>query len=617
MHSAGRLDAGRLDEAVAAYRRILKRRPRDCACWSNLGMALRQLGRKDEGLDVLRRGARVCPASLHLNYNLGNALADAGDLEGAAERYRTALDRDPRHAGAAEALGRVLLRLERFDAAADHCRQALPNHARSAVVHQVLCAALSKLRHLEPAAVAYRRFVALAPPSSGFSAAGFYWQVLRGLGRIAEAERELRAAAARDAGSADALAALADLLVNQGRLDEARQTCDAALEREPDHAAARFQRARANFLAGDYAAAWPDYAARRGLASRSARDVTAPAWQGEELAGRSILLYGEQGLGDAIQFARYAPLVARRGAEVVLYVPPRLVTLLRRLPGIAAMAPADRPPPPTDRACSLMDVPGIWGADVDSIPRDCPYLPARRRQPPLLPPARQFRVGIVWAGRPTNDLDRRRSCRLADFAPLVELPGTEWVSFQVGPRAAELRAGGWHGLIRDLPKAAVPFDATADALTEVDLVITVDTVLAHLAGAVGRPVWTLLSSASDWRWILGRTDTPWYPTMRLFRQPALVGIGRPGPRGPRRARRPRGASRAPGAQCRTESETSRGRNLVLHAMPDKRYPGLSSVLPATAPVEVQRTWTVDSGMSLLKPPSGQRRGQLRPTASAP
>ena len=249
--------------------------------------------------------------------------------------------------------------------------------------------------------------------------------------------------------------------------------------------------------------------------------MEAPAWKGEDLAGRSILLYGEQGHGDTIQFARYAPLLARRGAEVVLYVSPRLVPLLRRLPGVAGVVADDRPQPRTDRACSLVDVPGVWGTDVDTVPGDCPYLPARRRQPPLLPPARQLRIGIVWAGSPTNDLDRQRSCRLDHFAPLVELPGTEWVSFQVGPRAAELRASGWHGLIRELPQAAVPFDATADALLEVDLVITVDTVLAHLAGAVGRPVWTLLSTASDWRWILGRTDTPWYPTMRLFRELAL------------------------------------------------------------------------------------------------
>ena len=413
----------------------------------------------------------------------------------------------------------MLLRLERFEEAADHCRRALQIHAGSAVLHQVLGVALAELRHLEAAAVAYRRAAALVPASPSFRV-GFYWHVLRGLGRTAEAERELRAAAAQDERSAAAGAALADLLVNQGRLEPALAACAAALAREPDHAGARFQRARANFLAGDYAAAWPDYASRRRLPAWRGPQVTARAWEGEDLAGRSILLYGEQGLGDAIQFARYAPLVARRGAEVLLYCSPRLVTLLRRLPAVAAVAPDDRPPPRTDRACSLMDVPGIWGTDVDSIPGDCPYLPAHTRQPPLLPPARQFRVGIVWAGRPTNDLDRRRSCRLDHFAPLVELPGTEFVSFQVGPRAAELRTSGWYGLIREAPPAAVPFDATADALTEVDLVVTVDTVLAHLAGAVGRPVWTLLSFVSDWRWMLGRTDTPWYPTMRLFRQPA-------------------------------------------------------------------------------------------------
>ena len=511
--------AGRLEEAVAAYRRILKRHPRNCPSWSNLGMALRQLGRTDEGLEVLRRGARVCPAFINLNHNLGNALADAGDREGAAERYRAVLAREPGHAGAAESLARVLVQLERYAETADHCRQALRIHAGSSVLHQALGAALSEQRRLEAAAAAYRRAAALGPASSSLSNA-FYW-VLRRLGRYAEAERELRAAAARDERSADPLAGLADLLVNQGRLDEARAACAAALAREPDHAASRFQRARAHFLAGDYAAAWPDYASRRRLAVWRKREVDAPAWEGEEPAGRSILLYGEQGHGDTIQFARYAPLLSRRGAKVVLYVSPRLVPLLRRLPGVAGVVRDDRPQPRTDWSCSLVDVAGIWGAGVDAIPNDCPYLPARRRQPPLLPPTRQFRVGIVWAGRPTNDLDRQRSCRLDDFAPLVALPGTEWVSFQVGPRAAELRAGGWHGLIRELPAAAVPFDATADALMEVDLVITVDTMMAHLAGAVGRPVWTLLSSASDWRWILGRTDTPWYPTMRLFRQPAL------------------------------------------------------------------------------------------------
>ncbi len=512
-------EGGRLEAAVDAYRRILKRHPRLCPCWANLGMALRQLGRKDEGLAVLREGARICPAFSNLQHNLGNALVDAGDPEGALERFRAVLASDPRHAGAAEALGRVLLGIERFNDAAVHCRRALPLHAGSLLLHHVLGVALFEQGLPEAGTVAYRRAAALAPPSPDLRT-DLYWRGLRPLGRFAEAERELRAAADGAERSAAVRSALADVLANQGRIDEGLAACAEALAIEPDHPGARFHRARANLLLGRYAAAWPDYASRRRLGSWRDPQVAAPAWEGQDIAGQSILLYSEQGLGDAIHFARYAPLVARRGAEVVLQVSPRLVPLLRRLPDVAAVVSTDEAPPRTDRACSLMDLPGICGTTVDSIPGDCPYLPARRRRPPLLPPARQFRVGIVWTGSPTNALDRRRSCRLDHFAPLVELPGTEFVSFQVGPRAAELRTSGWHGLIRKLPEAAVPFEATADALTEVDLVITVDTALAHLAGAVGRPAWTLLSTVPDWRWMLERVDTPWYPTMRLFRQPA-------------------------------------------------------------------------------------------------
>ena len=509
---------GKLDAAVDAYRDILKGHPRACACWSNLGAALRKLGRKDESLKALQQGARFCPESADLNHDLGNALADANDLEGALERYRAALARDPEHAAASRSCGHALRRLERFDHAVEHCRTALQRHPDDAELYQILGAALLQLRQLEAAATAFRRSVALDPATSHYrtnlSVALFK------LARHAEAEQMLRAAAARDAKTPRVLAALAHALISQGRLDQGLESCDAALAIDPDHRIARFQRARANFLAGRYAAAWPDYAWRRRFKTGSEPRVTARAWQGQDLDGQSILLYGEQGLGDVIQFARYAPLVARRGAKVLLYCAPPLARLLQRLPEVSRVVPSDRACPRTDWACSFMDVPAVWGAGRDSIPGGCPYLPSHARQPPLLPPARHFRIGIVWAGNPAHEVDHQRSCRLHDFAPLVELPGTEFVSFQVGSRAEELRTTGWRGLIREAGDAVTPFETTADALAEVDLVITVDTAMAHLAGALGRPVWTLLAFAPDWRWMLRRTDTPWYPTMRLFRQPA-------------------------------------------------------------------------------------------------
>ena len=386
----------------------------------------------------------------------------------------------------------------------------------------MLGGALAGLGHLEAAAAAWRRSLALDPQAPSFYRTNLYW-LLANLGRYAEGERVLREAAARDLRSADVLAALGDALVGQGRLEPGREYCDAALAIDPAHKRARFVRACANFLAGRYAAAWPDYAYRPSAPwlHKLPPGATNRRWEGQDLGGQSILLYDEQGLGDVIQFARYAPLLAQRGAAVVLCCPPKLVGLMRRLPGVARVVPRDRhrPVPRTAWACSLADVPGVLGTELDSIPGDCPYLPARRRSPGLLLPARQFRIGIVWAGSPINHRDRARSCRLGDFAPLIELPGAEFVSLQAGPRAEELRTSGWRGLIDDPGDRLVPLEAAADALLEVDLVITVDSMPAHLAGALGRPVWTLLAFAPDWRWMLERSDTPWYPTMRLFRQP--------------------------------------------------------------------------------------------------
>ena len=481
-------------------------------------MALRKLGRKDEGLQALREGERRCPGVVDLGYNLANALTDAGDHEGALERYRAVFTHNPAHLQAAAGGGEALLRLRRFEAAVDHHRAALDRHPDNARLYHALGLSLWNLGRVEAAAAAYRRALASGPAPS-------VWRLnlhraLSALGSYAEDERQLREAAAQDADSPGMLAALGQTLVSQGRLDAGLEHCDAALVVAPDHLDARLGRARANFLAGRYAAAWPDFRWRRRHKEWRPPRVTGRDWQGQDLEGQSILLYGEQGLGDVIQFVRYAPLVARRGARVLLYCPPRLVPLLRRLPDVTEVTPSDRPAPRTDWICPLLDVPGGLRTDLDSIPGACPYLPSRTPPEPLLPATRQFRIGIVWAGNAANQRDRQRSCRLDDFAPVLELPGAEFVSFQVGPRAGELRSSGWRGLIGEAGDTLAPFEKTADALAEVDLVITVDTAMAHLAGALGRPVWTLLAFAPDWRWLLGRIDTPWYPTMRLFRQPA-------------------------------------------------------------------------------------------------
>ena len=509
---------GRLEAAVDAYRDILKRHPDDAGCWCNLGAALRKLGRKEEGLQVLLEGERRCPEVVNISFNLGNALSDAGDHEEALKRYQTTLSHDPRHLMAAVGAGLALAELERFTEAVDHYRTALDRHPDNALLYGALGHALWGLRQAEAAVAAYRRAIANGPSSPSVHM-GLHF-ALAALGRFGEDEQQLRDAVARDAESPMLLAALGQALIGQGRLEEGLQRCDAALAFDADHLDAHLGRARANFLAGRYAAAWPDYHCRRRRKAWRAPNVTGREWNGQNLEGQSILLYSEQGLGDVIQFARYAPLVARRGARVVVHSPPRLVRLLQRLPDVSDVVPSDRPGPRSDWVCSLIELPRVLNVNPEADPTSCPYLPTHTPPKPLLPPTRRFRVGLVWAGDPRNERDLHRSCRLRDFAPLIELPGTEFVSFQVGPHASELEKSGWRGLIRDAGKTLVPFETTADALAEVDLVITVDTAMAHLAGALGRRVWTLLSFAPDWRWQLGRIDTPWYPTMRLFRQPA-------------------------------------------------------------------------------------------------
>ena len=407
----------------------------------------------------------------------------------------------------------------------------LRRHPDKASLYYSLGLTLRNLRQLEAVVIAFQRAIALDPAPSVYRIKLHH--ALRQLGRYAEDERQLRAGLAREEDSPDLLAALAHSLIDQHRLDEAMACCRTALSVEPDYDEARMARSRTHFLAGRYRVAWPDrYCKVEGI-DRRPKDATGRVWEGQDLDGKSILLYSEQGLGDVIQFGAIRATVGatRRGGIPLLSAtsgPPPAAAPQGR-PGSSRRTA--RAPGPTGSARSW-DVPGVLGTDLDSILGECPYLLPVRRKNPVLPTTSQFRVGIVWGGNPMQDRDRQRSCRLEDFAPLFNIPGTEFVSFQAGPRVRELRSG-WQGLVHDPGNALADLEATADALMEVDLVITVDTMLAHLAGALGRPVWTLLAFTPDWRWMLERTDTPWYPTMRMFRQPVPNDWASRLPRSPR------------------------------------------------------------------------------------
>jgi hypothetical protein len=251
------------------------------------------------------------------------------------------------------------------------------------------------------------------------------------------------------------------------------------------------------------------------------RSFQSPEWSGEDPAGKRLLLYAEQGFGDTIQFARYAPLAARRGAQVVLEVPPPLKVLLTGLTGVEVVAADSEPLPPFDLHCPLLSLPRAFATTVATIPADIPYIyaPADRVEAwKTRLPHDAARVGLAWSGHPGSTKDYDRSIPFAQLAPLLEVPGVRFVSLQKDVRASDANAFRECRKVIEFGRELKDFADTSAVISQLDLVITVDTAVAHLAGAMGKPVWVLLPCVPDFRWLLDRDHSPWYPNIRLFRK---------------------------------------------------------------------------------------------------
>lgn len=342
--------------------------------------------------------------------------------------------------------------------------------------------------------------------------------------QYAEAETCFRRTRSLAPSSLETILNLGYALDKQGRSEEALHCYESILTVDPDHAKARYNRAIHLLRAGKIAAGFADYEARfAAIKNADSRVYPQPRWDGSRLDGRSILVYGEQGLGDAIQFSRYLLLVAKLGGRVVLEVQPPLVSLLSTLPGVESVVVKSGLPPLTDCHIPLLSLPHLFGTTLDTVPVPSPYLvpdPAKTavwRQ--MLAGDPQFRVGLVWHGSTTNPMDRDRSCPLAELAPLLAVSGVSFYSLQVGPASNEITTFSHPTGLIDLTEHLGNFSDTVALVANLDLVISVDTAVAHLVGAMGKPVWTMLAHTPDWRWMLERSDSPWYPTMRLFRQP--------------------------------------------------------------------------------------------------
>ncbi len=452
---------GRLREAEDLYRRVLQTDPDNAAAWHFLGVLAYQRGDHPSALEHIQRAIRLNKKEPAFHGNLGLVLHAMGQREKAVQSYRRALALKP---GYPEA-------------------------------HYNLGNSLKEEGRLQQATVAYRRAIALKPD---------YAEACNNLGLALQRQR---------------------------KLGEATAAYQQALALRPDDAAAHYNYATALLLLGDLARGWREYEWRLnegpGFASLHST-FAGPRWEGDELGGRTVLLHAEQGLGDTLQFIRYAPLVARRGGRVVVQCQPELKRLLDGAAGIERVLARGEPLPPFDLHCPLLSLPLAFGTALDSIPAEVPYVWPEQRLVTHwqnnVNNACSRRIGLVWGSNPLgreagfDAYKERNSCPLSSFAPLAGVAGVRYYSLQKGEAARQAQHPPEGMELVDLTGELRDFADTAGLLANLDLVISIDTAVAHLAGAMGKPVWLLLRFDGEWRWLTERRDSPWYPAMRIFRQ---------------------------------------------------------------------------------------------------
>jgi tetratricopeptide (TPR) repeat protein len=514
---------GKLDDSMTHYRKALNIEPDHAAAHINLGNLLQAQGKFYDAIEHYRKALPRDPGNAALYNNLGGAILGAhGDLNDAAACFERALALEPHYAEAHFNLGNVFRDQGKLDEALSCFERALALMPDRPDFHNQLGNALRDQGKLEPAAECCKRALALDP---NYAEAHYnLGNVFGDQGKLDDALGCYERALTLKPDYADAYTNLIITLRDQGRIDDAMACCKRALSFRPDSADAHFSDAYFRLLTGDFVEGWRKYEWRWLIKDAKPHGLTLPLWDGKDLRGRTILLHCEQGLGDSIQCVRFARLVKEKGGAVLLACPALLAGLFKDVAGIDRSFPDGRNLPGYDVHAPLMSLPGLFETTLDTIPADVPYLqsdPARvgawRNR---LASYHGFRVGIAWRGRPTHPDDRRRSMTAAQFTEFLNIPGLAVVSLQQDGTAGEVETlGNIPGSFFNAGPFLEDFSDTASVMANLDLVIAVDTSVCHLAGALAAPVWTLIPFVPDWRWLLQREDSPWYPAMRLFRQP--------------------------------------------------------------------------------------------------
>jgi tetratricopeptide (TPR) repeat protein len=470
--------AGRLAEAEAIYRQILAENPNDFDATHLLGVIAQESERPDAAIELIEKAIRMKPDYAPAHTNLGNALKSAGRLEDAIKAYTRAVELDPTLAQAHFNLGKARADAKDFEGAATEYRRAIAIKPDYAEAHGNLGAALASMNDMTGAIAAYRKPIEMMP------------------------------------NSAPAWAGLGFALLCVGEIERAEEACRQAIRIDPSLPDGHWNLGQVLLTRGEFEEGLPEYEWRARLKTvPPPPPFRQPQWRGEDLFGKSIILYAEQGFGDTIWLVRYLPLVAQRGARVILACPPNLHRLVKNLKGADVLLKPGDPTSSFDYQCSLFSLPFALGTRLNSIPSD-PYLKAdpalaERWKPVIARAGGKLKVGLAWAGR---DWPVGRSVPARMLGELAN-PGVQFFSLQFGHKAERPKLD-----LIDETDSITDFAETAALIEQLDLVIGVDTAVIQLAGAMGKPTWIMLKRVPDWRWLLDRDDSPWYPSARLFRQ---------------------------------------------------------------------------------------------------
>lgn len=511
---------GNLEQAITYYQKVLYLNPNLAEVHNNLGNCFLAKNQLEDAIATYQKAIALNPKYPEAYYNLGNACKAKGDLAAAKIHYQKTISLKPNFPEVHNNLGLVLQEEGYIEAAISCYQEAIKLNPEYAEAHNNLGNAFEETKNLEKAISCYEKSLTLN--SNYIDAYNNLGNVLLSLGKAEEAIACYQKALELNPNYVQAHYNYANALKDLDRLEDAIAKLQYTLTLDPNFAEAHKNLGISLLIKGEFASGFAEYEWR--WYTKEYRKIASfqPVWHGGDLQGKKILLLCEQGFGDNIHFIRYAPLIAQLGAHITLACYEELYRLFKTVSGIEEIVTSGTTVE-YDYCAPTISLPYLMGTTTETIPTNIPYLFPPKTSAIILESARNIylKIGIVWAGNPGHPNDRNRSCSLLNFLPLLDIPGIAFYSLQKGAKAQDLTALNLAGKIQDLGEKINDFADTAAIIDQLDLVICVDTSVAHLAGAMGKPVWVLLSKVADWRWMLEREDNPWYPTLRLFRQTKL------------------------------------------------------------------------------------------------